>query len=91
VEGVLTVTLNQEVTGPVGGSETWNAVDISVGGGSTEDIDIASATCGPYNSSEETPLASGKGLGIGLGAVGLLGGAYATVAVRRRRNAVSPV
>ncbi len=86
----LTVTLNQELTGPVTGSETFNAIDIDLTAPvlGTEDIDIASATCGPYNSAEATPLASGKGLGIGLGAAGLLGGAYAIVYVRRRRNAL---
>jgi hypothetical protein len=90
VSGVLTVTLNQEVTGPASetGSETWNAIDISVGtGGSTEDIDIASATCGPYTVGAATPLASGLGLGIGLGGLGLFGGTYATIRIRRRNAA----
>jgi hypothetical protein len=89
----LTVTIDQETnpsTETVSSSETFNGIDISLTQattGLTEDIDIASATCGPYNSSEGTPLASGKGLGIGLGAVGLLGGAYATLRTRRRHAA----
>jgi hypothetical protein len=88
VTGVLTVTLNQEVTGPASatGSETWNAIDIDTAG-STEDIDIASATCGPYTALQSTPLASGLGLGLGLGGLGLFGGTYATIRIRRRNAA----
>jgi hypothetical protein len=87
----LTVTLDQELTGPVTGSETFNAIDISFTTtlGLTEDVDIASATCGPYNSEEVTPLASGNGLGIGLGLLGLVGAGVATVYVRRRRHGLA--
>jgi hypothetical protein len=85
--GTLTVTLDKEVTGPVAGSESFTAVDVSLTTilGLTLDLEIASATCGPYTSGQPTPMASGKGLGIGLGALGLVGGVYGTVRVRRRR------
>ncbi len=89
--GSITVTLDQQVTGPVAGSETINAVNIAytlLGGLTTEHIVIASSTCGPFNASEVTPLASGKGLGIGLGGLALIGGVYATIRVRRRRLAM---
>jgi hypothetical protein len=88
----LSVTIDQETspsTETVSGSETFQGVDIDLTTilGVSEDIDIASATCGPYTTGQGTPLASGKGLGIGLGAVGLLGGAYAVVRIRRRHAA----
>jgi len=79
----VSVTLNQQVTGPVPGSETVNAIAITytlpVTG--TETIDIASSTCGPFSAG--VPLASGKGLGIGLGAFGLLGLGLGAIYVRR--------
>lgn len=90
----LSVTLNQQVAGPVAGSETVNAINIQytlLGGLTSEDIAIASSTCGPYTPGQVTPLASGKGFGIGLGALGLLGGGYATIRVRRRRNALADI
>jgi len=86
----LTVTLNQQIAGPVANSWTVNAVNIDLNLLGI-DIVLASATCGPYTAGQATALASGKGLGIGLGAVGLLGGAAATVYVRRRRNALSAI
>jgi hypothetical protein len=90
----LTVTLNQQVANagptPPAGSETVNAVNIDLNLLGI-DIVLASATCGPYTAGQATPLASGKGFGIGLGAVGLLGGGYAVVYVRRRRNALSAI
>lgn len=83
----LTVTLNEQVTGPVSGSMTVNAIHISFNllGLATEDIYIASSTCGPFSTNAALPVASGKGLGIGIGLLGLLGAGCATVYVRRRR------
>ncbi|HXW43299.1 MAG TPA: choice-of-anchor P family protein [Streptosporangiaceae bacterium] len=87
-EGItsVTVTLNEQVTGPVTGSETVNAVHIAIVTPlETQDIYIASSTCGPYNA--DVPVASGKGLAIGLGALGVVGlGAGATSWYRRRRT-----
>jgi hypothetical protein len=91
-----TVELNKQTTDdPATGEDTVTGLYISLTDslvtGLSETIDIATATCGPYNSSGATPLASGKGVGIGLGAVGLVGGAVATVYVRRRRGALSAI
>jgi hypothetical protein len=80
------VVLNQQVAGPVAGSETVNAIAITytltIGG--TETIDVASSSCGPFTAG--VPLASGAGLGIGLGAVGLVGLGLGAIYVRRRRH-----
>jgi hypothetical protein len=89
----LTVTLNQQEPGPGTNTETVNAIDISLSTNIlglnpvTEDIDVASSTCGNPSSIVASPVASGKGLGIGLGLLGLLGTGVATVYVRRRRQA----
>jgi len=53
----------------------------------TEDIYIASSTCGPFSS--PVPLASGKGLAIGLGAFGALAVGVGTTRVHRRRRLMS--
>jgi hypothetical protein len=88
---VLNVILDDEEPGPVTGSETINAVEIQVGSttlfgsSSLETIYLASSTCGGSSSVVATPVAGGKGLGIGLGLLGLLGAGIATVYVRRRR------
>ncbi|HET7018784.1 MAG TPA: choice-of-anchor P family protein [Streptosporangiaceae bacterium] len=80
-----TVTLNEQVAGPVVGSVTVNAVHIHFTTlVATEDIYIASSTCGPFNAS--APLAGGKGLAIGLGACGLLGLSVTAVGWHRRRR-----
>lgn len=80
------VTLNEQVAGPVPGSVTVNAVHISFTtlGLATENIYIASSTCGPFSS--PVPLASGKGLVIGLGAFGALAVGVGTTRLRRRRR-----
>jgi hypothetical protein len=80
-----TVTLNEQVAGPVVGSQTVNAIHIHFTTlVASEDIYIASSTCGPFNSS--VPLAGGKGLVIGLGACGLLGLSATAVGWHRRRR-----
>lgn len=79
------VTLNEQVAGPVAGSQTVNAVHIHLATLiATEDIYIASSTCGPFDAS--VPLAGGKGLAIGLGACGLLGLSATAVGWHRRRR-----
>jgi hypothetical protein len=71
---------------PPAGSETVNGVAIQFTvAGATETVDIASATCGPYTSG--VPVASFKGMGIGLGALSLFGAGVGTVYVRRRNAA----
>ena len=91
--GSLTVTLNQQEPGPGTNTNTVNAIDIALTTNIlglnpvTEDIDVASSTCGNPSSVVASPVASGKGLGIGLGLLGLLGTGVATVYVRRRRQA----
>jgi hypothetical protein len=83
----VTVYINQQVAGPVTGSQTDNAVVITFTIlGVAETIYLASSTCGPYSSSAASPLAGGTGLGVGLGLLGLAGIGMATVYVRRRNG-----
>jgi hypothetical protein len=83
--GNLSVIVNQMASGPVLGSEQVNGLAISFTlGALNETIDIADATCGPYSSG--VPLASGKGMAIGLSVVGLAGAGLGTVYVRRRHG-----
>jgi hypothetical protein len=63
------------------GSETVNAIDFQPSGGTH--TYIASATCGPWAS--PVPVASGKGLLLGLGLVGSVGVGYRAVSTRRHR------
>ena len=79
------MTLNEQVAGPVVGSQTVNAIHIHFSTlVASEDIYVASSTCGPFNAS--VPLAGGKGLAIGLGACGLLGVSATAVGWHRRRR-----
>lgn len=82
---VATITLNQQVAGPITGSEEVNAIHIALLGG-TEVVNIASSTCGPF--SADTPIAGGKGLAVGLGLLGSVGVGYGAVYTRRRRTSV---
>jgi hypothetical protein len=82
---VANVILNQQVAGPITGSQTVNAIHIDLLG-TTEDINISSSTCGPF--SADTPVASGKGLALGLGLLGSVGVGYGAVYTRRRRSSV---
>ena len=86
IPGVASITLNQQVAGPVTGSQTVNAIHIDLLGTAGEDINIASSTCGPF--SADTPVASGKGLAVGLGLLGSVGVGYGAVYTRRRRSSV---
>jgi hypothetical protein len=87
IPGVATITLNQQVAGPVTGSQTVNAIHIALLGAALgETINIASSTCGPF--SADTPVASGKGLAVGLGLLGSMGVGYGAIYTRRRRSSV---
>jgi hypothetical protein len=86
IPGVASITLNQQVAGPVTGSQTVNAISINLLGTAGETINIASSTCGPF--SADTPIASGKGLALGLGLLGSVGVGYGAVYTRRRRSSV---
>jgi hypothetical protein len=77
---VGTVILNERVAGPVTGSQTVNAIDVQLLTGAH--IYLASATCGPWAS--PVPVASGKGLALGLGLLGTVGAGYGAVYTRRR-------
>jgi hypothetical protein len=72
------VILNEQAAGPVTGSETVNAIDFQPLLGTH--IYIASATCGPWAS--PVPVASGKGLLLGLGLLGSVGVAWTRRRVR---------
>lgn len=80
---IATVTLNYQATGPITGSVTEDAIHIALPG-STEVVNIADSTCGPF--SADTPVASGKGLVLGLGLLGSVGVGYGAVYTRRRRS-----
>jgi hypothetical protein len=82
---VATITLNQQIAGPITGSEEVNAIHIALLGG-TEVVNIASSTCGPF--SADTPIAGGKGLAVGLGLLGSVGVGYGAIYTRRRRTSV---
>jgi hypothetical protein len=80
--GVATIVLNQQTAGPITGSEEVNAIHITLLG-TGEVINIASSTCGPFTA--DTPVASGKGLALGLGLLGSVGVSYGAVYSRRRK------
>jgi hypothetical protein len=87
VAGVANITLNQQVPGPITGSMEVNAIHIALLGAALgETINIASSTCGPFTA--DTPVASGKGLAIGLGLLGSVGVGYGAVYSRRRKASV---
>lgn len=87
ITNVANITLNQQVAGPITGSMEVNAIHIALLGGSLgETINIASSTCGPFTA--DTPVASGKGLAIGLGLLGSVGVGYGAVYSRRRKASV---
>jgi hypothetical protein len=81
--GVLSIVLNQQVAGPasVPGSRTVNALVITT---PVETITIGSSTCGPYVAG--APIAGGKGLALGGGAVAAAGAGIAAVKLNRRRR-----
>jgi hypothetical protein len=87
VAGIANITLNQQIPGPVTGSMEVNAIHIALLGALVgETINIASSTCGPFTA--DTPVASGKGLAIGLGLLGSVGVGYGAVYSRRRKASV---
>jgi hypothetical protein len=96
----LDIELNYVTAGPGTGTRTVDAIHVSLTAGSgllsgatttnnVETIDIASSTCGSGTSVVASPVAGGKGLGIGLGLLGLLGSGFAAVYLRRRHAALA--
>jgi hypothetical protein len=96
----LDIELNYVTAGPGTGTRTVDAVHIALTAGpailsgattsnDVESIDIASSTCGSGTSVVASPVAGGKGLGIGLGLLGLLGSGFAAVYLRRRHVALA--
>jgi hypothetical protein len=83
---VASIVLNEQQAGPITGSQEVNAIQIKLLG-TTQVIDIADSTCGPFTAA--TPIASGKGLVLGLGLLGSVGAGYGAVYTRRRRAAAS--
>jgi hypothetical protein len=82
-------TNNDPSAGAVTDTGLYISLSDSLVPGLSETIYIASATCGPYNASGGTPLASGTGFGIGLGLLALLGIGARVRYGRRRRFAVA--
>jgi hypothetical protein len=80
---VGTVIVNQQVAGPTPGSVTVNALVIN-GSLLNQNVTIASSTCGPY--AAPAPVAGGKGLVVGLGALGAGAVGVAAVRLNRRRR-----
>lgn len=79
---VGTITFNQQLNpGPTAQSRTVNALVINATL-LNQTVVIASSTCGPFNAS--APMAGGKGLVLGLGALGA--GAVGVVGVRWNRR-----
>jgi hypothetical protein len=78
---VGTLELNQQVAGPVTGSQTVNALVLTVLG---QTIIVGSSTCGPFTSG--APIAGGKGLALGLGALGAGAVGVTAVKLNRRRR-----
>jgi hypothetical protein len=83
---VGTIIVNQQIPGPVTGSVTVNALVIHARL-LRQNVTIASSTCGPYVLG--APVAGGKGLVIGLGALGAAGIGVAAVTLNRRRRLAS--
>ncbi|TDP96550.1 choice-of-anchor P family protein [Labedaea rhizosphaerae] len=85
VLGLLVITFNEQIDN-ADGSKTINAVHIKlnalVGSG---DVILASSTCGP--AAPPMPMASGAGLWVGLGLLGLVAVPAGTVVLRKRRAA----
>lgn len=84
-----TLTLNEQISNADGGL-TVNAIHLRLLGGvlgsiATGDVVVSSATCGP--AVLPVPIASGAGLVLGLGLVGVTAGSI--YAVRRRRRGVA--
>lgn len=85
---VATLTLNEQISN-ADGSLTVNAFHLHLLGGAvgalgTGDVIISSATCGP--AALPIPMASGAGLWIGLGLLGVIAVPVGTVTIRRRRT-----
>jgi hypothetical protein len=76
------VILNQQINGPDGGTErTVNALVVNLLG---QSLTVASSTCGPFV--QGAPIAGGKGLALGLGALGAGVVGVTAVKLNRRRR-----
>ncbi|GLZ41028.1 choice-of-anchor P family protein [Actinokineospora sp. NBRC 105648] len=81
---LLSITFNEQITNP-DGSLTVNGVHVRLNALlGTGDLVLASATCGP--AAAPMPLASGAGLWLGVGLLGLIA-VPAGISVVRRRSA----
>jgi hypothetical protein len=82
---LATITFNEQIQNP-DGSLTVNAVHISLNAlVGTGDVVLASATCGP--AAPPVPLASGAGLWLGLGLLGLAAIPVGRAMLNKRRAA----
>ncbi len=83
---IAKIVFNEQISNP-DGSLTVNALHLTLLGGvlgsiGTGDLVISSATCGPAGL--PIPMASGAGLWIGLGLLGMVAVPFAVVTLRRR-------
>jgi hypothetical protein len=87
--GLATLVLNEQIMNP-DGSLTVNAFHLTVNvlGVASGEIIISSATCGP--ATPPIPLASGAGLWISLGLLGLAAIPISRAIIRHRRTITAP-
>lgn len=83
LDGVATITLNQQTTA-ADGTLTVNAIAVTLLG-TGETIDIGTSTCNAADLAA-VPVLPGKAMPIGLGALGVLGLGGVGFAVTRRRR-----
>lgn len=91
---IVSITFNEQINNPDDGSLTVNAIHIRLLGGvlgsiGTGDVIISQARCGP--AALPIPMASGSGLWISLGLIGMAVVPAAIVVTRRRQAAVQTV
>ncbi len=87
VAPLVSIIFNEQISNP-DGSLTVNAVHIKLNAvAATGDVILAQAKCGP--AAPPVPLASGLGLWIGLGLLGLVAVPAGISMIRKRRDAVA--
>ncbi|HEV8562392.1 MAG TPA: choice-of-anchor P family protein [Actinophytocola sp.] len=88
--GLATLVLNEQIVNPDDGSLTVNAFHLTVNvlGVASGEVIISSATCGP--ATPPIPLASGAGLWISLGLLGLAAIPISRAIIRHRRAITAP-
>jgi hypothetical protein len=85
VAPLVTIIFNEQIDNPSDGSKTVNAVHVKLNVFAAKgDIILAQAKCGP--AAPPVPLASGLGLWIGLGLLGLVAIPVGASVVRKRRT-----